>query len=361
MQNRIQQARINLLKENIDAVLFTSSDNIRYYTGLAGLSDHEREAFLVISKHHIYLLTFPTYFDMFSEIRTGMEIRNITYDKKLHSHLQEIIIKENINRFGFENNDMTCFERDSLENKLNLTFIPITGFTQLLREIKDDKEIRSIQKAAQITDKTFDFIKTKIIPGISEKKIAVEIEYFIKSQTDDIAFTPIVAFNEHASIPHYLSNPNSKLTKNSLILLDFGAKYNGYCSDMTRIIFFNNPSNKLVKAYNAVRKAQESAISLLKPGIRAYEIDKVCRNIIKSQGYPEFLHGTGHGVGINIHENPRLNPNSEAQLERNMVFTVEPGIYIPKQFGIRIEDLVVLRNNGPELLSKTTKDITIIN
>jgi Xaa-Pro aminopeptidase len=241
-----------------------------------------------------------------------------------------------------------------------MNFSNTVGLVEMLRMIKDKEEIDAFTKAANLTDKTFDFIQTKIKKGGSEKELAFEIEFFIKKNGADLAFDPIVAIDEDAAIPHHMSNSTKKITGNNLLLLDFGAKVNNYCSDMTRVVFIGTPEEKKKKVYDTVLSSQTAALKALKAGANGMEIDKIARDVIEKEGFESYSHGLGHGVGLEIHEAPRLRARSTEILDKNAVVTVEPGIYIPGFCGVRIEDLVVLKENGVEILSNSNKDLIIL-
>jgi Xaa-Pro aminopeptidase len=345
---------------NLDALFITNQHNVSYLTGFTGFSTDEREGFLLATKKNAYLLLFSTYFNLFEKDGSGVTTLCITHNKRLTRHLNEIIKKEKIKSIGFEEENLTIAELNSLQNKVKVRWQATKGKIEDLRVIKDETELKYIKDAARITDAAFEFIKGKIKKGVSEKTLALELEYFLKKNAGDIAFSPIIAFNKNAAIPHYLPTNSQQLIANSLILLDFGAKINGYCADMTRVVFFGTPGEKEVKMYNTVLSAQKKALSNLTAGMTAHKIDKIARDHIISQGFPEYPHSLGHGVGLAIHENPRLKKDSKVILKENMVVTVEPGIYLPGQCGIRIEDLVLLKDKGVEILSKSTKEIVII-
>jgi len=241
------------------------------------------------------------------------------------------------------------------------------------RLIKAVHEIASIEKACNLGDKTFDYILTKIKEGVSEKELALEIKRFIKKHKAKTSFPPIVAFGKNSSIPHHVPTHNSKLlTHNSIILLDFGVRLNNYCSDMTRTVFFGSPTAEYKKMYQTVLDAQQKALEHLVAhleggrkdsfeveSIKAKNVDKVARDYIISRGYPTIPHSLGHGIGLEVHEAPIISPKSKDTLKPGMVFTIEPGIYIPGFGGIRIEDVVVLEKPC-RLLTKSPSDLTIL-
>jgi Xaa-Pro aminopeptidase len=236
------------------------------------------------------------------------------------------------------------------------------GLVEDLRVIKNETELEDIRKAAKITDCAFDFIKGKIKKGASEKELALELEYFLKKNADEAAFPPIVAFGKNAAIPHYLPTNNQQLTTNNLILLDFGAKIHGYCSDMTRVVFFGEPSSKHKLVYKIVLAAQEEVLKTLNKytAISGMKLDKIARQFIKKHHFPPYPHGLGHGVGLSIHEDPRLKIASKHILRPGMVFTIEPAIYLKGWGGIRIEDLLVIKEKGVEILSRSTKSLVVL-
>lgn len=356
MLPRINNVRNKLQNQKLDALFITNQHNVAYLTSFVGLSPQEREGYFFITPNSAFLLTFPTYFGLYEKGGPGFTAVNITMPKRLSDHLSEIIKGEKIKNVGFEKENLTVAELASLKNKLKIKFTETEGIVEKFRLIKDDAELGHIKNAAKITDLAFDFIRTKISANsVTEKELALDLEFFLKKNADDIAFSPIVAFNDNAAIPHYLPNNRQQLTNNSLILLDFGAKVNGYCADMTRVVFFGKPDNHRLAIYNTVLQAQKLALDTLKINIAASEPDKIARDYIKSKGFPDYPHGVGHGVGLAIHEAPRLRIDSKDNLSENMVVTVEPGIYLPGNCGVRIEDLVVLKKEGIEILSKSPK------
>lgn len=355
MSNPFDRVRQSLKEIKLSAIFITDQKNVSYLTGFTGLEPHAREGFLFITLTEAYLLTFPTYFGLYDKGGNGFVTLNITQKKKLSDHLSEIIENEKIKKVGFEKENLTVAELDSLKDKLKTQLLETSYIVENLRLVKTPDEISKITKAAVITDQAFGFIQTKIKKGVTEKELAFELEFFLKKKAGGIAFSPIVAFNANTAIPHYLPNNHQPLSDNSLILLDFGANESGYCADMTRVVFFGTPKDNWVKIYETVLEAQKLALNSLKPGIITGEVDKIARQYILSLGYADYPHGLGHGVGLSVHEAPRLKKDNTEILKDNMVVTVEPGIYIPGECGVRIEDLVVLKCGGIEILSKSPK------
>ncbi len=212
-----------------------------------------------------------------------------------------------------------------------------------------------------IAEQAFENVLPLIKVGVSEKDIAIELEYqMAKLGSERPAFDTIVASGERGALPHGKAS-NKKLMGNEFIVFDFGAVYNGYHSDITRTVYFGNPTEEEILVYNIVLEAQKKAEEIIEEGLQCNFVDKVARDIIQENGFGNYFgHGLGHGVGLEIHELPRLSPKSDMVLKKGMVVTIEPGIYIPGKFGVRIEDMVVVDKSGSKILNKLTNDLIII-
>lgn len=227
--------------------------------------------------------------------------------------------------------------------------------------IKNEQEIQSISKAAALGDRCFSHILGFIEPGMSEKQVAAEIERFLfDNGAEGLAFDTICVSGERSCLPH--GEPSDKLIeKGEFLTLDFGAVIDGYCGDMTRTVAIGSATPEMRKIYDIVLEAQLAAIDFIKAGVRCFDADKVARDIINSAGYGEYYpHGLGHGVGTLVHEAPTLNAKSEEVLEKDMVITIEPGIYIPDKFGVRIEDLAIVTDFGIINKVESRKDLIIL-
>ena len=345
-----------IIKKNLDAVLISSVSDVIYLTGYSGFSREEREAFLFITKNQQYILTDGRYTEDVKKLIPDFKLIEISSKLPATNALNELKIKYKINKLGIEENDLKINEYRALKKYFN----DMQNFNAInnLRSLKNNDEILKIEKACKLGDKTFSFILKKIKSGISEKEIAYEIEFFIKKNGGDISFPPIVAFGKNSAVPHHVPIHNSKLlAHNSIVLLDFGVKFDNYCSDMTRTVFFGKPTTEQKKIYEAVLQAQQKAIDLLGTNRNASKTDNAARDYIVSKGYPSIPHSLGHGIGINVHELPHISPNSKNVLKDGMIFSVEPGVYLPHFGGVRIEDLVVLEKAGPRLLTHSPKNL----
>ncbi len=367
---RLQRVKNLLTEKNLylNGILISSTPTITYLTNYSGFSILEREAYLFITKSESYLLTDGRYTEAVRNIPNFVliEISPINSLQKMLIHLAN---KHNIKKLGIEENNLTVSEYKRLKKCFNdLNHFSIRD----LRSIKDKGEIFSIEQACQLGDKTFDYILKKIKQGVTEKEIAFEIEFFIKKAGADISFKPIVAFGKNSAIPHHQTSDKQLAIRDKFVLLDFGAKIDNYCSDMTRTVFFGKANAEQKKMHQIVLDAQNQAIDYLYSSrersesrsefstssnnkIHAKDVDKVARDYITSQGYPTIPHSLGHGIGLEVHESPSLSPKSKDILKPGMVFSIEPGIYIAGFGGVRIEDLVILEPSGPRLLTKSPK------
>jgi Xaa-Pro aminopeptidase len=332
------------------ALFVTNPTNIRYLTGFVGVDP--RDAYGVYTPEKTYFFTNSLYMEQTRNLSPIL----LTREHPISAALKKLCKKLNIQELAFEESDLTVAEYNTLKKELlDVALIPSQNRIEQMRMIKTAEEIANIRTAAKITDECFKHILGRIRPGITEARLSWEIEGFLRFKGGALAFAPIVAFNTHSSQPHYDAKGNDPLRRGSLILLDFGARVNGYCADMTRVVFLGAPKPEWKKAYETVLAANERAIALLQNGERDGKI--LDQEAQKISTYP---HSLGHAVGLDIHEGPRLTMKKSAILKPSMVVTVEPGMYIEGQYGIRIEDLVLLKSNTVEILSKTKKELTIL-
>lgn len=363
-ETRIKQLQEGLSDFEIDALLTTSSYNIAYLSGIHAFSVEEREAKILITRQNCYLFTDARYTEMVKENAQFATLVEIGAEKPFLKQLKDILEKENVKQLGFEEENITYKEAADIEEKLReIEFIPTTDIVEELREVKDNDEVLSIRKACQLSDKAFDYILKEIKPNMTELEVKIKLENFIRSQGGNLSFESIVAFGKNAAIPHHLSS-DSRLQKSEIILMDFGAKVDGYCSDMTRTVFLGEPNEEFRNMYNTTKEAQEVALDYLKThmneGFETKKAHLLANNHLKVKGYNPIPHGLGHGVGLQVHEMPSLSPYSDQGLKPGMIVTVEPGVYIPGTGGVRIEDMVLITTDGIELLTKSPKGLTVI-
>lgn len=347
--------------KDYDAFFITNFYNILYLTDFKSLSPEEREAYVLVTKKKTYLFTDGRYLteklkDQMSKV--NVETRLITLEKNITRHVQEIVEKEKIEKLGFESEDLKHNEFVVFKKQLSAKFIPTKNMVRQIRMVKDVQEFIAIEKACHLADECLRDIRKIMSVGMREREIAFKMEQWIKEKGYSLAFQPIiVAVDKNSAIPHY-DTGDGVVRKGSVILIDFGVKYNNYISDITRMFFMGKQPPEVVNTYNALRSAQEKTVAYLAENKVAKDIDLFCRSHLKS--FPDYMHSTGHGVGLEIHEDPRLSFRSEDVLLDGNVFSVEPGIYIEGKWGMRVEDTVALHKGKPKVLTHVTREMIIL-
>lgn len=352
IMKRIARIRDILKNINADGIIAYSPENRRYLSKFTGTT-----GYVIIGMNNAGFVTDFRYTEQAALQCKGYEI--IKNENSLTEYLADTISKYNIKNLAYEDDYMTVGFYDKLKEKLfDVNMIPLKESSGEIRIIKEEEELENIKKAAEITDLAFSHILGYIKPGITEIDIALELEYFMKKNgASGNSFDSIVASGLRSSMPHGVAT-DKKINNGDLLTIDFGCVYNGYCSDMTRTIVVGKANEEQKKIYNIVLKAQKEALLHIRAGVSGKDVDKVARDIISEAGYGDnFGHGLGHGVGLAIHEEPRLSPMGNRVLEKNMVVTNEPGIYISGFGGVRIEDLVAVGEDGPVVFSKSPKEL----
>lgn len=340
-----------------DAVLVVSEKNRLYFTEFASTF-----GYLVIMPNKSVLFTDARYYEMATDIASDKLEVVCVQGAKVYDELIALFKNEKIETVGFEDTEITVAEYNAMAEKLaSVKLVPAGKAIALMRSVKTDDEIACISKAQAITDKAFSQILQFIKPGMTEIEVCIELEYYMrKLGATSLAFDTIVASGVNTSKPH--AHPTSKkIELGDAVTIDFGAAYNGYCSDMTRTFFVGNPKKEMVDIYNVVALAQRTAIQNAYCGMTGRELDSFAREIIVANGYGKyFSHSTGHSLGIDIHEYPSASPASQDVLGHNQFITVEPGIYIPGLGGVRIEDLLLITKDGVIDLTTSNKNIIIL-
>lgn len=357
MENRIKRLREKFREINIDGVLVTDPKNIFYFSGYDGDSGS-----LLIGKDKKVIITNSLSAEYAQEKCQGFEIRSFAREEGVHQTIFRVLVEFNIKQLGFEENNLTFKQyQNCVDNYKDVNLIPLKDCFYELRQIKDEREIEIIKKAARIGDEAFSHIISIIKPGITENEIALELEIFMRKKgAKGLSFDTIVVSGSRTSMIHSMPS-DKKVEFGDVLMMDFGCVYEGYCSDMTRTVFVGKANEEIKDIYKIVLKAQNAGIEALKAGMRCKDIDEIARNIIANNGYSEnFGHGLGHSLGLEVHETPNLSPKYEGTLQPNMVVTVEPGIYIPGKGGVRIEDLLLVTENGCENLVSSSKEIIVL-
>lgn len=353
--NRIEKLRQLMNEADIDGIIISSHYNRRYMTGFSGTA-----GVALISEKEAKFITDFRYVEQAKEQANGFEI--IEHKKSLLEEVAYQIANMGIQKLGFEKNHITYHTYEEYKHHFTkIELMPTTGLVEKLRLIKDEQEIKILKEAAQIADAAFNHIISFIKPGLTERDVSNELEFFMrKAGAASSSFDIIVASGIRSALPHGVAT-DKVIEKGELVTLDFGAYYKGYCSDITRTVAVGEPSNELIKIYETVLEAQQRGMKGIKPGMTGKEADALTRDYIRDQGYGEYFgHSTGHGLGMEVHEGLGLSLKSDTVLTPGMVVTVEPGIYIPGVGGTRIEDDTVITENGNESLTHSTKKLLII-
>lgn len=347
----------------MSAKLITNKSNIAYLSNFTGSS-----GFMLLTKNKKYLFTDSRYIlRAENSIKKGIEIIDITRvwrnKKELAEHWQKLLKKHRITTLGVEESDLTVSSYKKYKKiSPKIKFTDISGEIENQREIKEKEEIKLTIKSQKINEKVFKEIKKIVQEHVKSRKKLLESDLAWKIRelahkfgAEDLSFDPIVGFGKNSAIVHH--NPgDTKLKKGDIVLIDMGVKYQGYCSDMTRMIFTASPTPKQKEVYDTVLKAQTAAIKGIKAGISGQAADKLAREVIEKAGYAEYYsHAGGHGIGLDIHEQPSLSANYKSKLKENSIITIEPGIYIPGEFGVRIEDMLLVTKKGNKNLTKISK------
>jgi len=366
-QTRIEELRKVLHAEKLDALIVTKMENIRYLSSFSGST-----AYMIVDKKNAYIFVDFRYVQQVKKETSKIDI--VETSRSQIGEVCDFIKKKKYSKTGVEADSISLSRFRSMEENMNskIKLVQTSSMIEKLRMTKSKDELGLIKKAVELADVTFYEMVSKgreNFIGKSESEVAAKLEYFMKcGGAQSPSFESIVAFDKNSAYPHYKPSPDvivkpkgKKAGDGVFLKLDFGAKLNGYCSDMTRTIFIGKPSQKHIDIYKIVLEAQLTALSHAKPGMSGREIDALARNVIAKYGYREnFGHGLGHGVGLEIHEGPTVSSLGETIVEENMVFTVEPGVYIPGFGGVRIEDMVVMEKKGCRILTKSPKEIIIV-
>ena len=352
-RDRIAKVQKSLVAHKIGALLVSDFYNILYLTGFKTSVPEEHEAFLLVTKKEAVLFTDRRYKPNYKPFLF------YSREKRLTGHLEEISKKSKVKKIGIEGDSLTVSEYQTLSKKLpKLSFIATVGVVMEQRQIKDSGEIEKIRQACKLTDQCLSAISKTIKVGQTEKEVAFNIEQWAKKRGCDLAFSPQVASGRNTAVIHYEpKDSNRRIQKNSLILIDIGLKYKDYCSDVSRMFVVGTPTKKQQDSYVKLLQVEENVLKKIANGKSLKEVDDFCRNEIKKNGLPDFFHATGHGVGLDVHEPPVVSFRDERMIREGNVFAIEPGAYFDGEFGMRIEDTIVILKNKVEVLTKFPKKL----
>lgn len=355
-------SRLKLLRDrfesmNLDALLVTSLPNIYYLSGFTGST-----AMLFITQDKCYFITDGRYtIRVQQEVDKAYQFVDNTGKNLVREVLPNIIGGQAVKRIGFEAVVVTQAQLKSWSEQENWSFIPTSNWVEDIRQVKSEAEIELLRQSTLMNERLFEEVLGFISDDITERDLAAEIYYrSLKIGAQGVSFDPIIASGEHSAMPH-AGYTGEKLVPGAPLTIDMGVKLNGYCSDMTRTVFFKDCPAEWEAIYTIVKQAKDAAFDAVKPGMKGCEVDSVARKIITDAGYGDkFGHSLGHGVGVQVHEGPRLASVYEKEIVAGNVVSNEPGIYLPGKGGVRIEDLMVIRENGAESLNTLATDIRVV-
>jgi Xaa-Pro aminopeptidase len=355
MRERIGRLRKILVERGIDGFLVTHLPNVRYLSGFSGTN-----GLCLVGRDASYFITDFRYDEQSHQEVKGLRIA--VAKKNLFGELEKRKLLRGMHRVGIEGNYLPYAEYQKLKRAFpRIRFVVFADVVEGISAVKDGQEIGLIRKAAQISDKVFNEVVKSIKPGVRESEISADISYLHKTYgAERDAFETIVASGIRGALPHGIASAK-KIRKGEFVTLDFGCVYRGYCCDITRSVSVGEPAKKLREVYRIVSDAQSNAIEAVRSGMAAKDLDAVARRHIARNGFGKYFgHSLGHGIGLQIHEPPRISAESSYRLRDGNVITIEPGIYLPGIGGVRIEDDVVVMNGRSVVLNRAPKELLIL-
>ena len=347
---------LSLLDGEVNGLLLTSRYS-RYY----GAEFDIAEGIAIVSKAGCRYFTDSRYIESAENGIQGFEVIMVDRENPYTKLLNAAIADFGITALGYEENYLTVAEFMSFEQKLNAKLVPMHEKISGFRAVKEEWELELMRKAQSIADTAFTEVLTKIKAGMTEKELCAELIYcLLKNGGEGLSFDPIVVSGPNTSLPHGVPG-DRKLQDGDFITMDFGVLYKGYCSDMTRTVALGYATDEMKKVYNTVLEAQLAGIAASKAGVPGKDVDGAARKVITDAGYGAYFgHGYGHSLGLEVHESPNCSPAGEVPMAENVVASAEPGIYLPGKFGVRIEDVVIFKEDGYENITHSPKNLIII-
>jgi Xaa-Pro aminopeptidase len=356
VSERIGRLRERLEQEHLSALLVTALTNVRYLSGFSGSA-----AMLLVTASQAVFFTDGRYKDQSKDQLNGAGVEAEFVVGKMEAQLKALErATKSLDRVGLEADDVSWKLARQLADELAVEVTPTSGLVEKLRIVKDAGEVARIERACDIADIALAQTKERLKEGVTEAEFGADLDYEMRRRgAEALSFETIVGAGPNAAMPHH-SPVNRAVVSGELIVIDFGACFDGYHSDMTRTVCVGEPQGVAADVLESVAASQRVGLLAVKAGVRARDVDHACREALAEAGFAEaFSHSTGHGVGLDIHEAPLVGEDSEEVLEAGMVITVEPGVYLPGETGARIEDTVVVTASGCRPLTKTTKDAVI--
>ena len=353
--DHIAKITAQLPEHGLDAMLVTSAPGERYAVGFEG------EGWVLVSRDGAHYSTDGRYIEAARQQVTGAEI---VLTERGQSHLalaREEIRRRGLKRVGFESGRVSADELGRWKDSLTCELVAAQGLLDGLRAAKDEEELARMRQAQRITDEAFREILNFIRPGLTEQEVAARLVYeLLRRGGRRVSFDPIVAAGANGSMPHAVPG-ETVIQPGMFVTMDFGCVYEGYCSDMTRTVAVGQPTDEMERVYHTVLEAQRAGIAAARAGVTGSEVDRAARQVIQQAGYGSFFsHSFGHSLGLEIHESPNASPSEQTVFPAGAVISAEPGIYLPGHFGVRIEDVLVLREGGCEDITQSPKKLIVL-
>ena len=353
--DHIAKITAQLPEHGLDAMLVTSAPGERYAVGFEG------EGWVLVSRDGARYSTDGRYIEAARQQVTGAEI---VLTERGQSHLalaREEIRRRGLKRVGFESGRVSADELGRWKDSLPCELVAAQGLLDGLRAAKDEEELARMRQAQRITDEAFREILNFIRPGLTEQEVAARLVYeLLRRGGRRVSFDPIVAAGANGSMPHAVPG-ETVIQPGMFVTMDFGCVYEGYCSDMTRTVAMGQPTDEMERVYHTVLEAQRAGIAAARAGVTGSEVDRAARQAIQQAGYGSFFsHSFGHSLGLEIHESPNASPSEQTVFPAGAVISAEPGIYLPGHFGVRIEDVLVLREGGCEDITQAPKNLIVL-
>ncbi len=357
MNDRVQRLRRRLVEEEVEAILISAPENRRYLSGFTGSA-----GYLVISQEQAILITDFRYWEQAAVQSPDFELVKLTQGD-MKTWLPPVLEQVGAESLGFEAGNLSYAQHSilaravkSMKQASRPKLRPTNETVEALRVIKEESELEIIDGAVQIADRAFEEVAAGLQPGDTERAIGWRLEKSMREQgAESMSFDIIVAAGPNAALPHHRPD-DTPLERGQPLIIDMGARLEGYCSDLSRTVCLGPPDDQFKRVYDLVLGAQETAIAAVQSGMSGHDGDKLARDVIEKAGHgDQFGHGTGHGVGLLIHENPRVSRNAKSELTDGTIFTIEPGVYIPGWGGVRIEDIVVMEKGRARDLTRAHK------
>ena len=356
--NHFKEIAVQLERHDLDGMLLTGEAN-RFYA--SGFHSAGTDGVALVTRDKAYYFTDSRYIEAAGRYVQGAEIRETGAGRGYGALVEEVVVERHLRRLGFEDAYMTVQDHERYRKALSCDLVPATQLLWDLRMVKDDEEMETMVAAQRIAERALTDILEEIRPGVTEKEIAARLQYLMLHYgASDMSFDPIVVSGPNGSLPHGV--PSERVIgRGEFVTMDFGCVYRGYCSDMTRTVAVGFATEEMQTVYNTVLAAQKAGIAAAKAGVTGREVDGAARAVIEAAGYGDcFGHSFGHGVGVEIHEAPNASPMNDKPLPAGAVISAEPGIYLPGRLGVRIEDVILLTEDGCLDITKAPKELLIL-